>query len=164
MLQLVKDHQQQVKSLPELSQLQPQLLRKMGEKFKLSNEKVEAFMDKRLKNHLNSLSNGRRAQTQALDKQLKGVEELVVESQERCSKALVELREVLEIGGVARATDPQQETLVRVTCECILVTFLALLLYLSANLINFYGHKLQGSTSILTRAIHSFVDSYCTVF
>ena len=115
MLQLVKDHQQQVKSLPELSQLQPQLLRKMGEKFKLSNEKVEAFMDKRLKNHLNSLSNGRRAQTQALDKQLKGVEELVVESQERCSKALVELREVLEIGGVARATDPQQETLVRVT-------------------------------------------------
>ena len=117
MLQLVKDHQQQVKSLPELSQLQPQLLRKIGEKFKLSNEKVEAFMDKRLKNHLNSLSNGRRAQTQALDKQLKGVEELVVESQERCSKALVELREVLEIGGVARATDPQQETLVRVTCK-----------------------------------------------
>ena len=59
-----------------------------------------------------SLSNCRRAQTQALDKQLIGVEELVVESQERCAKALVELREVLEIGGVARATDPQQETLV----------------------------------------------------
>ena len=73
-----------------------------------------------------SLSNCRRAQTQALDKQLIGVEELVVESQERCAKALVELREVLEIGGVARATDPHQETLVTATFESILVLCLAL--------------------------------------
>ena len=114
LLQIVRDQQQQSQAKPEQQQQQQVLLRKIGEKFKLSQEKMEGFMDKRLKTHINSISSSRRAQTQALEKQLKGVEEKMQLSYDSCSTALDSLREVVEVTGVARSAsvDPD-ETLVQ---------------------------------------------------